>query len=50
MFDIDGGNALYVAGSPDAETKDFYNLTIQVTDGCNNAYKQVRLSVHNSIC
>ena len=41
MFDIDGSNALYVAGEPDVETKDFYNLTIEVTDGYNKAYKQV---------
>ena len=42
MFDIDGDNALYVAGEPDAERNSFYNLTIEATDGYNSAYTQVR--------
>ena len=41
MFAISPDNALYVAGYPDAENRDFYNLTIRVTDGHNQAYKQV---------
>ena len=42
MFAVDSERALYVAGEPDAEVKDFYNLTIEVTDGYNSASKQVQ--------
>lgn len=41
MFDINNDNVLFVAGEPDAEIKDSYNLTLEVTDGFNKAIKQV---------
>ena len=41
MFAISNDNALFVVGDPDAESKTIYNLTIQATDGYNQALKQV---------
>ena len=41
MFAISNDNALFVTGNPDAEAKNLYNLTIQATDGYNQALKQV---------
>lgn len=42
MFHINTNQGdLLVVGDPDAETKDFYNLTIQVSDGFNTAQTNV---------
>lgn len=41
MFAVSPDHVLYVAGDPDAETKNLYNITVQVSDGYNHAVMQV---------
>nr|CAB3244827.1 protocadherin Fat 1 [Phallusia mammillata] len=46
MFHINTNQGdLLVVGTPDAETKDFYNLTIQVSDGYNTAQTHVPIVI-----
>ncbi|XP_076815367.1 protocadherin Fat 1-like isoform X2 [Clavelina lepadiformis] len=45
MFHINSDGSLFITGHPDAERKDFYNLTIQVTDGFNSDFADVPVQI-----